>query len=58
MGLYYGKKEFGSIRYGTRTIMSIYKGARVIWEGIKSCFGKGFWINDKEWNNEDGWKNN
>jgi len=31
--------------------------ARLIWEGIRSCFGSGWWINDKPWVNDEGWKN-
>jgi hypothetical protein len=58
MGLYYGNKEIDSVFYGSKFIATIYKGSMVIWEAIKSCFGKGFWINSKGWNNKDGWKNN
>lgn len=57
MGLYYGNKEFSSINYGNKPISIIYRGAKIIWESIKSCFGKGFWINLKGWNNKDGWRN-
>ena len=31
---------------------------RMVWELIRSCFGRGFWVNEQPWNNEDGWKNN
>lgn len=24
---------------------------------IKSCFGKGFWINEAMWSNSEGWTN-
>lgn len=27
-------------------------------EMFRSCFGAGWWINDKPWINEEGWKNN
>lgn len=40
------------------SVVEIYKGARLVWTAIKSCFGKGFWINDKPWLNDDAWKNN
>lgn len=58
MGLYFKNKEISFVNYGTKTIATIYKGTVLIWEGIKSCFGKGFWINKASWKNEDGWKNN
>ena len=39
-------------------IMEIYRGKRLIYQAIRSCFGNGYWINDKPWLNEDAWKNN
>lgn len=30
---------------------------RSVWQFIKSCFGRGFWYNDKPWSNKDFWKN-
>lgn len=34
------------------------KGAwRLIWQAIRSCFGRGFWANDKSWSNTDGFRN-
>lgn len=41
-----------------RPIGAIYKGSKLVWQAIRSCFGKGFWNNEKPWNNEEGWKNN
>lgn len=40
-----------------QVVQEIYKGARLVWTGIRSCFGAGFWINDKPWLNDDAWKN-
>lgn len=42
--------------YG-KNIAFIAKGSKIIWEAIRSCFGKGLWVNDKPWSNKDGWKN-
>lgn len=44
--------------FGGREIVSVYKGLQLVWSAIRSCFGKGFWINDKPWVNNDAWKNN
>ena len=44
--------------FGTQAIIAVYKGLSLVWTAIKSCFGKGYWINDKPWSNIDGWKNN
>lgn len=31
---------------------------RLIYEGIKSCYGKGYWIPEKPWLDDDKWKDN
>lgn len=58
MAIFKKDKEITSINYGARAIAAIYNGTVLIWEAIRSCFGKGFWVNESSWNNEDGWKNN
>lgn len=39
-------------------VQEVRKGARLIWQAIRSCFGSGYWINGKPWLNEEPWKNN
>lgn len=58
MAVFYKDKEITSVNYGTRPIAIIYRGARMVWQAIRSCFGKGFWINSYPWDNKDAWKNN
>ena len=58
MAIYLKDKEITSVNYGNKAIAAIYKGTKLIWEAIRSCFGKGFWINTHSWNNGDTWKNN
>lgn len=58
MAIIFNGKEITAIELGERAISSVYKGARIVWEMIRSCFGKGWWANDKPWNNIDSWKNN
>ena len=63
MALYVNKndnnqpKEVSGIYRGRRIVSAVYKGTRLIWQYIKSCFGRGYWINDKEWSNKDAWAN-
>lgn len=40
-----------------KVISKIVYGGKVVWELIKSCFGSGYWINNRSWINSDGWKN-
>ena len=30
---------------------------RNVWQAVRSCFGRGFWLNDRGWINEDKWSN-
>lgn len=57
MALYVDDKQITTIYKGNRHIAAIYQGARLIWQYIRSCFGRGYWINDKPWSDTDGWKN-
>lgn len=50
-------REVSEVYKGERVIIAIYKGARLVWQSIRSCFGNGFWLNDKPWINQDAWKN-
>lgn len=53
--------DIKNIKYGVQTISKIKYSTQTIWEKIKyilSCFSNGYWINDKRWTNNDGWKNN
>ena len=27
-----------------------------IWEGVRSCFGAGYWRGDKPWRGDEAWK--
>lgn len=58
MAIFFQDKEITSVYWKTKAITAIYHGGKLIWEAIRSCFGKGFWIGDYSWNNVDGWKNN
>ena len=43
---------------GTREVRAAYRGARLVWEAVSSCFGAGFWRSDMPWKSSDPWKNN
>lgn len=58
MAIFFKDKELSAVYYGKKAIVAIYKGARLVWEAIRSCFGKGYYINEHPWDNEDAWKNN
>lgn len=58
MAIFFNGKDITSVNYGEKAVTAIYKGARLVWEAIRSCFGKGYWIDEHSWNNTDTWKNN
>lgn len=55
--LYRNNKAVYDIFLQHKNIERVYYGLQIVWEWIKSCFGKGYWINDNIWLNEDSWKN-
>lgn len=55
--IYLRNIEMSTRYYGSKAIIAVYKGAKLVWEAVKSCFGKGAWFNNKGWSNKDGWKN-
>ena len=58
MAIYINNKEISGVYIRNKAITAIYKGAVLVWEAIRSCFGKGYWIGRYPWNGKDGWKNN
>lgn len=55
--IFIGGKELESSFIGRIVVTQIYKGVKLVWEAIKSCFGAGYWKNDAPWSNTEGWKN-
>lgn len=43
--------------YGSKAVSAVYYGAKLVWEAISSCFGSGYWINNRPWSNTDAWRN-
>lgn len=54
----HNEKEISSIFHKGKTISEIRKGLILIWQAVTSCFGIGFWRNDRPWANDETWKNN
>lgn len=55
-------REITGVYFIDKTISNIYLGTQLIWtlakDVVSSCFGAGYWINDKPWLNDDNWRNN
>lgn len=55
--LIFRNKEISGVYIKKETVSEIYAKLYKIYIAIKSCFGKGFWINSKPWINSNGWRN-
>ena len=51
-----GDKEMQVRYHGSRVITAVYKGAKLVWAAVSSCFGSGVWTSCKGWSDTDGWK--
>lgn len=56
--IYSKGKEIVAIQHKGKVVSAIYKGAKLVWQAVRSCFGSGHWINAKEWANQEAWRNN
>ena len=56
--IYSNKKEIVALFRQGKPVQAMYKGAHLVWQAIRSCFGSGAWINEKPWINDEVWKNN
>lgn len=52
-----GKDKVDGMYIGKQAVGQLYYGAILIYQTIRSCFGRGFWINNKAWINKDSWRN-
>lgn len=53
-----GKDKVGHSYVGKEAVQAIYYGATLIWQALRSCFGKGYWRNNMPWINKESWRNN
>lgn len=49
-------KPLAARYYGRRAVLFVYKGIKLIWQSIRSCFGSGKWIGNKPWIGKEKWK--
>lgn len=55
--LYFNGKEIIGIQHIKKGIQAVYHLGVIVWQGIKSCYGTGAWLNDMPWSNDDAWNN-
>ena len=50
-------KEIIGVFKGDTPISAVYKGTKLVWQAIRSCYGSGAWLNERPWLEDDPWKN-
>lgn len=56
--IYINDKQISLIYVGGKAIATVTKGAQLVWQAVRSCFGAGYWRGDKPWVGSDAWKGN
>lgn len=49
-------KEIVQVNKSGKIITRIVRDGKALYDYIRSCFGRGFWVNDRPWSNKDGFK--
>jgi hypothetical protein len=55
--MFFQGKEITALRAYGKMVQAVHYGTKLVWAAIRSCFGAGWWINEKPWINNEGWKN-
>lgn len=50
-------KEPSEIHWQGKDIIAVYADSKEIWYALLSCFGRGYWIDEYPWVDEDAWAN-
>ena len=50
-------KALDSRYYNNKKVSAIYKGAKLVWSAVSSCFGAGVWTIKYPWKNQDVYRN-
>lgn len=51
------EKEIVEIIRGKLPVVEEYYGKLLVFQAARSCFGSGYWINERPWINDDAWVN-
>lgn len=54
--IYKNQKEITGIYHAGKVITAVYRGVRLVWQAVRSCFGSGAWLGERPWLGDDPWK--
>lgn len=54
--IYKKNKTATAVYFGKQALSAIYKGSRLVWQSVRSCFGSGVWVGKKPWIGKEKWK--
>jgi len=56
--IYHNGRRIQAIYHNGRAVSAVYHGTRLVWQSVRSCFGRGWWIPKKPFIGKDKWKYN
>ena len=56
MGIIRSNRELTARYKGELVAQAVYKGLRLVWMAVRSCFGSGRWGGAKPWIGSEKWK--
>lgn len=48
-------KQPNEIKWKGKSVIAIYMANKEVWTSFLSCFGKGYWIDQLTWSDDDVW---
>ena len=54
--IFNNSKQVSDIKHNTKGMTAIYHLSLLVWQNLKSCFGKGYWDSIAPWSDTEGWK--
>ena len=57
VGRHYVDDDGRVLRMVRQLYVASASAVKLVWELVSSCFGSGYWNNEKPWKNDDAWRN-
>lgn len=54
--IFNNSKQIDSIKHRNTNIVFIYHLSSLVYQYLRSCFGRGYWDDTAPWSDTEGWK--